>query len=144
MMINNCAPALAFPRLNCKARMVLALLLRDESVTEKELCRQFGHNYRSLLQRLEGDRYLWRIINVLGADGKILARKLDDRHKSGDLRLDAQARHERRVELRTKSAAQAINEAQRAARASVEKLEAIELLEVFNAKNESAPSEPEA
>ncbi|HEA3089586.1 TPA: hypothetical protein RVR74_001893 [Aeromonas salmonicida] len=75
--------------------MLLALLLRDESVAEKELCRQLGHNYRAAIQRIEGDRYLWRIINVLDERGEIVARKLDDRHKSGDPRLDDQARHER-------------------------------------------------
>lgn len=144
MMINHCAPACAFPRLNSKTRMMLALLLRDESVTEEEICRQFRHNYRSLLQYLEGDRYLWRIINVLGADGEIVARKLDDRHKSGDPRLDAQARHERRVELKTKSATQAIHENRRAAIARAELADAIERLEAFNATNENAPSEPEA
>ncbi|HDN9015619.1 TPA: hypothetical protein P2I01_002496 [Aeromonas salmonicida] len=142
--MNHCAPEWAFPRLNSKARLLLALLLRDEFVAEKELCRQFGHNYRAAIQRIEGDRYLWRIINVLGADGAIVARKLDDRHKSGDPRLDAQARHERLVELRTKSAAQAAREKRRAAIARAELVEAIERLEAFNAANENAPTEGEA
>lgn len=144
-MSNHCAPVCAFPRLNSKTRMMLALLLRDESVTEKELCRQFGHNYRSFLQRLEGDRYLWRIINVLGADGEIVARRLDDRHKSEDPRLDAQARHERRVELKTKSATQAIHEKRRAAIARAELADAIERLAAFNANKEESPEDsPEA
>lgn len=138
------APEWAFPRLNSKARLLLALLLRDEFVTEKELCRQFGHNYRAAIQRIEGERYQWRIINVLGADGAIAARKLDDRHKSGDPRLDAQARNERLVELRTKSAAQAAREKRRAAIARAELVKAIERLEAFNAANEDAPEGSEA
>lgn len=124
--------------------MLLALLLRDESVAEKELCRQLGHNYRAAIQRIEGDRYLWRIINVLDERGEIVARKLDDRHKSGDPRLDDQARHERLVELRTKSAAQAAREKRRAAIARAELVEAIERLEAFNAANEDAPEGSEA
>lgn len=143
-MINTYAPDWANPRLNSKARMMLALLLRDDAVPEAELCRLFGHNYRSAIQTLEGDRYLWRIQNVLGDDGQIVARKLDDRHKSGDPHLDGQARHERLVELKTKSATQAHREKRRAAIARAELADAIDRLNAFNATNENAPSEPEA
>ncbi|MCR3970810.1 hypothetical protein NUK55_06800 [Aeromonas veronii] len=144
MLLNRCAPEWAYPRLNSKSRLMLALLLRDESVAEKELCRQFGHNYRAVIQCIEGERYLWRIINVLDEKGEIAARKLDDRHKSGDPRLDGQARHERRVELRTKSAAQAARETRRFALARTKLAEAKEQLEALNAANENAPTEAEA
>ena len=143
-MSNHCAPDRAFPRPNSEARMMLAVLLRDESVAETELCRLFGHNYRSAIQTLEGERYQWRIINLPGADGKTVARKLDDRHKSGDPRLDAQARLERLVELRIKSDTQAAREKRRAAIARAELADAIERLEAFNAANEYAPTEAEA
>lgn len=143
-MSNHCAPDRAFPRLNSEARMLLALLLRDEFVTEEDICRQFGSNCRSPIQTLEGKRYCWRIINLLDERGEIIARKLDDRHKSGDPRLDAQARHERLVELRTKSAIQAAREKRRAAIARAELADAIERLEAFNAANEYAPTEAEA
>lgn len=143
-MSNHCAPDRAFPKLNSKARMLLALLLRDEFVTEEDICRQFGSNCRSSIQTLEGKRYCWRIINLLDERGEIIARKLDDRHKSGDPRLDAQARHERLVELRTKSAIQAAREKRRAAIARAELADAIERLEAFNAANEYAPTEAEA
>lgn len=143
--MNHCAPEWAFPKnKDSKAHLLLALLLRDEFVAEKELCHQFGHNYRSAIQLIEGDRYLWRIINVLGADGTNVARKLDDRHKSGDPRLDAHARHERLVELRTKSAAQAAREKRRAPIAQAKLVKAIERLEAFNAANEDAPEGSEA
>ena len=141
-MKNHCARSAhscALPRDNTKASEMLALLLCKESVTEKELCRRFGHTYRSTIQTLEGDRYCWRIVNVLDEKGAIIARKLDDRHKSGDPRLDEQARHDRRVELWTKSAAQAKRERRREPKATADLRDAIEQRDAFNAAKENAP-----
>lgn len=117
---------------------MLALFLRKESVTEKELCRRFGHTYRSTIQTLEGDRYCWRIVNMLDEKGEIAARKLDDRHKSGDPRLDEQARHDRRVELRAKSAAQAKREGRREPKATADLRDAIEQRNAFGGANKNA------
>ena len=139
MLLNRCAPEWAYPRLNSKGRLMLALLLRDESVAEKELCRQFGHNYRAVIQCIEGERYLWRIINVLDERGESAARKLDDRHKSGDPRLDEQARHDRRVELRAKSAAQAKREGRREPKATADLRDAIEQRNAFGGAKKNAP-----
>ena len=140
-MKNHCARSghsCAFPRDNTKASRMLALLLHKESVTEKELCRRFGHNYRSTIQTLEGDRYCWRIVNVLDEKGEIVARKLDDRHKSGDPRLDAQARYERLVELKAKSAAQAKREGRREPKAWADLHNAIEQRNAFGGANKNA------
>ena len=137
-MKNHCAPEWAFPRDKTKASEMLALLLCKESVTEKELCRLFGHNYRSTIQTLEGDRYCWRIVNVLDEKGAIIARKLDDRHKSGDPRLDAQARYERLVELKAKSAAQAKREGRREPKAWADLHDAIEQRNAFGGANKNA------
>ena len=140
-MKNHCARrahSWALPRDNTKASEMLALLLCKESVTEKELCRRFGHTYRSTIQTLEGDRYCWRIVNVLDEKGEIVARKLDGRHKSGDLRLDEQARHDRLVELRAKSAAQAKREGRREPKATADLHDAIEQRNAFGGANKNA------
>ena len=137
-MKNHCAPEWAFPRPNTKASRMLALFLSKESVTEKELCHLFGHTYRSTIQTLEGDRYCWRIVNMLDEKGEIAARKLDDRHKSGDPRLDEQARHDRRVELWTKSTAQAKRERRREPKACTELHNAIEQRNAFGGANKNA------
>ena len=136
------APADAYPRNNSRARLLLTLLLDGREVPEAELCRKLGHTYRSAIQRLAGDRYCWRIINVLDDEGLISARKLDPRHLTGCPTDDGRARLERLNELKAVSHQQAMRERQRAAKSALELQHAKERLVRF--EQENAPSEPEA
>ncbi|WP_429149789.1 hypothetical protein [Aeromonas veronii] len=145
MVQNHCAPSWSFPRLNTQSYMMLTLLLTGEVIAETEICRIFGHNYRSVIQSLGGRRYCWRIENVLDAKGDIAGRKLDPRHLSGVPYQDIKARLERAVELKKKSANQAFREKRRAVKAGAELDIAIERLEAFNAHREESPEDsPEA
>ncbi|AUV15561.1 MULTISPECIES: hypothetical protein [Aeromonas] len=129
------APAAAYPRKNTRTRLLLTLLLDGREVPEAELCRKLGHTYRSAIQRLEGERYCWRIINVLDDEGLIIARKLDPRHLTECHIDDARARLERLNELKDKSHRQAMRERQRAARSALELQHAKERLEQFEKEN---------
>ncbi len=136
------APAAAYPRKNSRPRLLLTLLLDGQEVPDAELYRKLGRNFRSAIQRLAGDRYSWRIINVLDDEGVISARKLDPRHLTGCPIDDARARLERLNELKAKSHQQAMRERQRTARSALELQHAKERLVRF--EQENAPSELEA
>ena len=96
-------PMEAIPASGTPARRMLDLYMTNSEVKEQRLCDEFGRNYRSLIQRLQGDRFLhWNLIPIL-EDGKIDRRYLDQRHVSGDRYLDSVARAERKKELKSDS-----------------------------------------
>ena len=96
-------PTEAIPPLGAKARIMLDLYLTGEEIPEQKLCDLLGLNFRSVLQRLRGDRYLnWNLITIT-QDGEIFSRYLDSRHLSGDRNMDALARAERKQQLKEES-----------------------------------------
>ncbi len=106
-------PQNAIPEIGTVERAMLDLYMSGEHVPEQTLCDEFGRNYRSVQQKLRGDRYChWLFIEVK-EKGVIEARYLDPRHLSQDREQDALARAERRQELRRESLLDAINGASR-------------------------------
>jgi hypothetical protein len=68
----------------------------------------FNGNQRSPIQALGGDDYCHWLIHPIKNDKEIIvSRILDERHFSGDKKLDADARKERRHELKKRSHKQA-------------------------------------
>ncbi|MCG9632270.1 hypothetical protein [Vibrio sp. Isolate30] len=130
-------PTEAIPPLGKPERQMLDLYLEGDAVSEDELCERFGRNYRSIQQRLRGDRYLhWRFIDCV-EDGVIESRYIDPRHLSQDRTMDALARAERKAELKSDSHKEAMNGANRVKSAFEELEEAkaklFELLEMKKA-----------
>ncbi|RHW76803.1 hypothetical protein [Colwellia sp. RSH04] len=101
------APNEAIPPLGTNARKYLDLLALGE-VKESEAMLLFNGNQRSPIQDLGADRYCnWLIKPIENEQGVIVARKLDERHFSGDKQLDADARTERKRILKDRSHKQA-------------------------------------
>lgn len=132
-------PTHSIPSIGTKARKYLDLLF-EGVVKESEAMLLFNGNQRSPIQELGGDRFgNWSIETIENDYGIITARKLDDRHLSGDPNLDAEARKQRRKTLKETSHKQAKQGRIREPRASKELAEA--QAECFsglgNAANES-------
>jgi len=101
------APNEAIPPLGTNARQYLDLLALGE-VKENDAMVLFNGNQRSPIQDLGGDRYCnWFIRPIENEQGVIIARKLNERHFSGDKQLDADARKERKRTLKECSHKQA-------------------------------------
>lgn len=129
-------PFEAIPLNGTQSRSMLNKFITGDSVPEQDLCDEFGRNYRSHLQQLRGDRYLhWRFIDERDAQNIIVARRLDTRHLSGDRKLDALARAERRKELREDSHREAVDGASRVRSAYAELEEANQILAELKREN---------
>jgi hypothetical protein len=101
------APNEAIPPLGTNARQYLDLLALGE-VKESDAMLLFNGNQRSPIQDLGGDRYCnWLIRPIENEQRVIIARKLDERHFSGDKQLDTDARKERKRTLKESSHKQA-------------------------------------
>lgn len=99
---------------------------------------EFGGNNRSQLQALKGKRYgYWNLIPEYNDKGIITSRSLDPRHLSGDTKLDARARSERRLELANESLRLSINEQARANKAFAELIAA--KTHFYELEKENAP-----
>jgi len=121
-------PAEAIPASGTPARKMLDLYMANTEVKEQQLCDEFGRNYRSLMQRLQGDRFLhWNLIPIL-EDGEIDRRCLDQRHLSGDRYQDSVARAERKKELKADSHKEAMLGASRVSSAFDDFIEATQCL----------------
>lgn len=122
-------PAEAIPAMGTLARAMLDLYMTGEDITEQILCDEFGRNYRSLQQRLKGDRFLhWNLIPIL-EDGEINRRYIDPRHLSGDRCQDSIARAERKKELKSDSHKEAMTGASRVSSAFEDYMEASQYLD---------------
>ncbi len=118
-------PAYTIPKLGTKAYRLLVLLADGNAVNNEHILNSLGGNYRSQLQALQNKRYgFWNIIAEYDDKGIIVSRKLDPRHLSGEPKLDARARAERRVELAKESLEQSIHEKARVSKARAELSEA--------------------
>lgn len=102
------------PKLGTQARALLDMLWCNPELSIKQIENKFGINARSPLQLLMGQKYHWLIHPIFDPDtGKIIARKLDDRHLTGDPKYDFKARLERRIKLTSDSRKQASRERKR-------------------------------
>lgn len=118
------APNEAIPQMGTNARQYLNLLALGE-VKESEAMLLFNSNQRSPIQDLGGDRYCnWLIKPIVNEQGVIVARKLDERHFSGDKQLDSDARIERKRILKERSHKQAKQGRIRESKALQERTEA--------------------
>lgn len=123
-LLFKAAPATAIPKSNTKAYRLLVMLLSGE-LPEVHLLISLGGNCRSPLQALmNGTHDYWNIIPVYDHKHRIIARKLDPRHLSGDPMLDARARAERRYDLANDSLKQSIQEQARVNKAFAELIDA--------------------
>lgn len=101
------APNEAIPLLGTQARKYLDLLARG-IVKEDNAMLLFNGNQRSPIQDLGSDNLCnWLIHPIENEEGRIIARKLDSRHFSGDKQLDNDARKERKRILKERSHKQA-------------------------------------
>jgi hypothetical protein len=101
-------PEKAIPRMGTQSRQYLDLILQGP-VKELDAMVIFNGNQRSPIQALRGDDYNhWMIHSVLDERGRIISRELDSRHLSGDIKLDAQARCERKKEFKALSCKEAV------------------------------------
>lgn len=136
LLLLKTAPASAIPHVNSKSYKLLALLAKGDPVPEVHILIELGGNNRSQLQALKGEQYeYWNIINERNDKGIIVSRSLDPRHVSGNPKLDARARAERRLQLASDSLKQAINEQARASKAFAEWSEAEAHLEALQKEN---------
>ncbi len=111
-------------------------------VSEDEIAREIGRNYRGPLQHLMGSTFqYWNVLSVRGEDGLIKGRKLDPRHLFGDPQQDALARAERKVVLAAKSHQDAVMGRVRESKALNRRVTAREELKVLK---ENTPVETEA
>ncbi len=102
------APDGALPKSGTQAAKLLELLKNGSEVKELKLADIFESNQRSPIQDLGSDNLLnWLIHPIENEQGKIIARQLDHRHLSGCIKLDANARKERRKQLKERSYKQA-------------------------------------
>ncbi|MFM5230819.1 hypothetical protein ACET9H_16380 [Aeromonas media] len=99
MMKLKAAPEWAFPRAGTKAHKLLMLMADGEPVSDEVIAREVGKHWERAIQTLRGEPHLWRLISILGPDGLIDARSLDQRHLSGCPDQDHRARAERGAEL---------------------------------------------
>ena len=122
-------PTEAIPASGTPARRMLDLYMSGNEIKEQLLCDEFGRNYRSLQQRLKGDRFLhWNLISIL-EDGEIDRRYMDPRHLLGDRYLDSIARAERKKELKADSHKEAMTGASRVGSAFEDFIEASQYLD---------------
>jgi hypothetical protein len=117
-------PEKAIPLIGTQPRQYFDLILQGP-VTELDAMIMFKGNQRSPIQALRGDDYgHWMLNSILDEKGRIYSRELDWRHLSGDQILDAQARRERRKQLKEISAKEAKQGRVREAKAIQEREEA--------------------
>ena len=101
-------PEKSVPRIGTQPRQYIDLILQGP-VEELDAMLMFKGNQRSPIQALRGDDHdHWMINSILDKKGKIVSRELDWRHLSGDKALDAQARLERKKELKELSCKEAV------------------------------------
>jgi hypothetical protein len=136
------APNEAIPLIGTQARQYLDLLTLGE-VKESDAMLLFNGNQRSPIQALGGDEYChWLIHPIKNNEGIIVFRVLDERHFSGDKKLDADARKERRHEFKKRSHKQAKEGVARESKARQELSEATSeyLLSLGDAANDHKKS----
>jgi hypothetical protein len=132
----SAAPIEAIPSVGTQARQYLELLTLGV-VKEIVAMQMFKGNQRSPIQALRGDHYgHWMLHSILDEKGRIYSRELDWRHLSGDKILDAQARLERKKELKEFSCKKAVQGHVRMPQAIAEKNDA--LAEYFLGLGEAA------
>lgn len=135
-------PLVAIPKVGTNPHKLLMLLLNNSEVSEDNIARAIGRNYRSPLQHLMGSTFQhWNVLAVRGEDGLIKGRKLDPRHLSGSPQQDAMARAERKAALAAKSHRDAMMGRVREPKALNRRVIASEELKVLK---ENAPVETEA
>jgi hypothetical protein len=131
------APNTAFPDIKYPAFRMLLDFSSGELVPITYLVEVYTHNFRSPLQQLEGDNFEnWLIHRIKDDRSVIIGLKLDWRHLSGDPKLDAAARRERKKELKKDSLREAQLGKKREPKALCEFLEAKQ--EYFEALGEAA------
>ncbi|NQY88362.1 MAG: hypothetical protein HRT51_11580 [Colwellia sp.] len=117
-------PEKSVPRIGTQPRQYIDLILQGP-VEELDAMLMFKGNQRSPIQALRGDDHdHWMINSILDKKGKIVSRELDWRHLSGDKALDAQARLERKKELKELSCKEAVQGHVRMPQAIAEKNDA--------------------
>jgi len=110
-------PEAAIPEIGSKPRLMLDLFMTGGVISEQALCDKFGRNYRSILQRLRGEKYHYWYLIPVKENNVIEARYLDPRHLLSNRNQDALARKVRRKELKQESLNEAINGASRVQKA---------------------------
>tara|TARA_R100001369_G_C3190120_1_gene143498 strand:- start:64 stop:477 length:414 start_codon:yes stop_codon:yes gene_type:complete len=104
MDVFNGIPSEFLPAIGTSEYKALQLLSDRQSHPKIEFLTLLGDCPRSVFQRLWGERFeFWNIRNIGVSKGVYV---LDERHLSGDLKLDAQARSEAKVEYRKRSKSQ--------------------------------------
>lgn len=135
-------PAYSLPREGTKAHTLLMMYIHNEVVTEWEAAEAVGLNFRAVIQQLGNKKHHhWNILEELGPDGKIAARRLDPRHLNGDRQHDAKARAERRRKLAALSYKLA---KQGRKRTELARIELMLATVVLDSMKENAPTEAEA
>jgi hypothetical protein len=140
------APSTAFPSFGTKPFIMLMELMSGEPLLKAALVDIFSDGLRSPLQQLEGDSFeYWLIHRIKDERNLIIGFQLDWRHLSGDPKLDAAARRERKKEFKKDSLKEAQLGKKREPKALCEFLEAKqEYFEALGeAANDSSVNEPE-
>jgi hypothetical protein len=131
------APSGAFPPFGTKPFILLMELINGEPVLKTALFDIFSDGLRSPLQQLEGDSFEnWLIHRIKDDRNVIIGFQLDSRHLSGDPKIDAAARRERKKEFKKDSLREARLGKKREPKALCEFLEAKQ--EFFEALGEAA------
>jgi hypothetical protein len=131
------APDSAIPETHTTPFAMLMELSSGQPILRSHLVEIFTDTYRSPLQILEGDDCdHWLIHRVKNDQKKVIAYQLDWRHLSGDRELDAEARRERKKELKEISYKEANQGKKREPKALCELLKAKN--EYFEALGEAA------
>jgi hypothetical protein len=131
------APSCAFPPFGTKPFILLMELISGEPALKATLIDIFSDGLRSPLQQLEGDSFeYWLIHRIKDDSNVIIGFQLDSRHLSGDTKLDAAARRERKKEFKKDSLREAQLGKKREPKALCEFLEAKD--ECFKALGEAA------
>lgn len=110
------APTNSLPKVNTLPYKLLMLLSSGAPVSQKKLSIEFDGKERSPLQSLRGDDFHYWNIQLIHIK-KESHYLIDHRHLSNDKKLDAEARKERRLQLKGVSLNQAKRERKRIPRA---------------------------
>jgi hypothetical protein len=111
VFIIKAAPLESIPKLKTKAYRLLSFLVDGNKHDRNRLILDplLGESMRSALQDLRGDKLShWLIHSSVCEDTGAKTIQLDPRHLSGDTEQDAEARRERRKQLKEESAKGAI------------------------------------
>jgi hypothetical protein len=110
ILLFSSAPLKAIPKANTKTYKLLSWLSDGKEQDRSKLILDpiLGESMRCALQDLRGDKLLnWLIHSSVCEQTGAKTIQLDPRHLSGDIEQDAEARRERRKQLKEVSAKQA-------------------------------------